>query len=162
MNYMEVPVRKKSIRDRIQLLNKGKGHYLDYLRNLAPQALLLSFVFVTGSKLNFCVIDFSNCLQTSLFYVLLLGFLIAAYANITNFLDKGFRGLVTWNRRVKTLIDKKGMKRSKQLFVFYWAIFSRKHVEFIEFTIVTFLYQILLVMVFVVAFNSAALILKKG
>lgn len=153
---------RRRIIGRIQVLNNGKGHYLDFLRNLTPQALLLSFVFVAGSKLTFSAFDCSNWFQTAVFYVLLLGFLAAAYANISNFREKCFRGLVTWNRRVKILIGKKDIKKSKQLFAILAATFSRKSVEFIEFLVVSFLFPILLVVVLVAAFNSATIMLKKG
>lgn len=44
----------------MHLLNAGRATFLEFLRNLTPQALILSIAIIAGMKLDFTRINLSN------------------------------------------------------------------------------------------------------
>lgn len=58
---------KIKVTERIQLLNGGRSHYLEFLRNLTPQIVLFSIVLLLGHNLDFTRFDPDNWVATALF-----------------------------------------------------------------------------------------------
>lgn len=62
-------------------------YYLEFIRNLTPQAFILAIAFVLGSKFTFSL-DFDNTIPTIFFGALLWMWGYAAYANISLYLER--------------------------------------------------------------------------
>ncbi|WP_444922363.1 hypothetical protein ACJJID_08650 [Microbulbifer sp. CnH-101-G] len=65
------------------ILREGRKDFLDFLRNLTPQILILSLVIMCGVQLDFTVIDFSKTGLTFIFWVLVALWGMAFWANAT-------------------------------------------------------------------------------
>lgn len=70
------------------ILDEGRAAFLDFLRNLTPQVLLLSLTFVVGAKLDLGKFDTSNWAQTLVFLSFLVTAVLAGWANTTLFISK--------------------------------------------------------------------------
>lgn len=70
------------------ILGEGRTAFLDFLRNLTPQVLLLSLAFVVGAKLDLDKIDMGNWLHTLVFLSILITAVLAGCANTTLFISK--------------------------------------------------------------------------
>lgn len=74
------------------IFTRGKKEYLEFLRNLTPQILLLTMALLTGSKLDLSRIDWSfnadSIMLTGIFYMLVFLFCSSVYVNIDCFLEK--------------------------------------------------------------------------
>lgn len=74
----------------IRIVRVGRKAYLEFLRNLTPQILLLGFAIHVGKQLDFTSIDFSNWLQTLIFWVLFISFGFAFFINYFSLLSECF------------------------------------------------------------------------
>jgi hypothetical protein len=88
----------------VYLLKEGRAAFLEFLRNLTPQILLLSLAFLVGSKLDFTRLDFSNTTPTVIFFIFVIIALMAGWANVTLLMDR-FAPMIRFRRGVR-LIDK--------------------------------------------------------
>lgn len=70
------------------LLTDGRTIFLEFLRNLTPQALLLSLAFVTGSRLDLTEWDLSNWAQTFIFLMFVALALLSGIANASLFIGR--------------------------------------------------------------------------
>ncbi|WP_338761626.1 hypothetical protein [Massilia sp. METH4] len=70
------------------LLTDGRTIFLEFLRNLTPQALLLSLAFVTGSRLDLNEWDLSNWAQTFIFLMFVALALLSGIANASLFIGR--------------------------------------------------------------------------
>jgi hypothetical protein len=82
--------------------------YLNFLRNLTPQAFLASMAWVLAARINFTRIDFSGLRETLGFYILLISFSAATYANTTRFWDDAPKNLREWRKETKSKIYPSG------------------------------------------------------
>ncbi|WP_050461908.1 hypothetical protein [Herbaspirillum autotrophicum] len=71
---------------KIYILTDGRKQYLEFLRNLTPQILIITMLIISGSKLDWSHISFSNAVGNFLFWGLLAIFITAAWANSAEFL----------------------------------------------------------------------------
>ena len=67
------------------LLSEGRGPFLEFLRNLTPQVLLIGIAAKIGSSLDFATWDAANWAETSLFVACLLLFFASVAANAMHF-----------------------------------------------------------------------------
>ncbi|WP_167544265.1 hypothetical protein [Duganella sacchari] len=70
------------------ILKEGRAAYLEFLRNLTPQILMLSLAFFVGRKIDFTQLDWAYATPTFIFYSFMLIAIFAAYANATLFMEK--------------------------------------------------------------------------
>jgi hypothetical protein len=70
------------------ILTDGRAPFLEFLRNLTPQVILLAVGLRLGAKLHPFNWDPSNWQATSLFIVVIAIWLAAVYANTTTFIEK--------------------------------------------------------------------------
>lgn len=70
------------------ILDEGRAAFLDFLRNLTPQVLLLSLALVIGTKLDFDKVDVGNWLHTLTFLSIVITAVLAGCANTTLFISK--------------------------------------------------------------------------
>jgi hypothetical protein len=82
--------------------------YLNFLRNLTPQAFLASMAWALAARINFTRIDFSGLRETLGFYILLISFSAATYANTTRFWDDAPKNLREWRKETKSKIYPSG------------------------------------------------------
>ena len=71
----------------MHLLKNGRAAFLDYLRNLTPQVLLITMAVLASNRLDFTCCDWGNTGQTALFlFFMLIGF-AAIWANASVFIE---------------------------------------------------------------------------
>jgi hypothetical protein len=154
-------MQKRKFTERVQLLGKARAHYLEFLRNLTPQILLFSFVLISGSKLDFAVIDVTNWHGTLLFYLLITYFGLAVYANSSLFYEKCFNRNSILARRVSLVIKRKKYPPHRWAAVQLCEVWKRRKVEFIEMLVVFYLLQVALAVVVVIGIRTAMQFLNK-
>lgn len=71
----------------MKILGEGRQVFLEFLRNLTPQVLLLAVVLPMGVQLDFRVFDASNWVVTLAFFACALTLLLAVLANTMQFMD---------------------------------------------------------------------------
>ncbi len=150
-NQME----KQKITDRIQLLNDGRAHYLEYLRNLTPQIIIFTILILMTTKLDFTRFDLNNWASTSLFYFLLGSFILAVYANCTIFWGRCFDGLYEWRSELHLSLNTQGIKGFRRFFAILNAFRKEKSIETIEAMIIFFFFQVAPAIVIYMAITSA-------
>jgi hypothetical protein len=71
----------------MHLLGVGRQAFLEFLRNLTPQALLLAFGLSLWAQLDFHQFDLSNWAMTLAFFSCSVTWLLAVLANMAQFID---------------------------------------------------------------------------
>lgn len=123
----------KSIKERIQLINDGREPYLNFLRNLTPQIILLSTVWLASEKFVLPPqLDFTNSFQTITFLALVGCFALAVYANTSRFLDQCFNGYEIWHTKCRRRLAISGFRGVHLNFSMMNAIYRYKFVETVE------------------------------
>lgn len=153
-----MPKRKNVLR----LTGEGSKHYLEFLRNLTPQILLFAFVLVVGSKLNFHKVDFSNWLQTMLFYVLLIAFFFAAWGNCNQLFKGCYPDMAKWARRISFRAANTNRGFYSKFYFLFVASIKMRFIVIIELLFVVVLLQIVLAVTVVASISSATNLLKMG
>jgi hypothetical protein len=148
-------MKSKSIVSRLQLLNDGRAHYLEFLRNLTPPSILLSFAFIVMHQLDFGRFDFDNWVPTVLFFFLFSGFLLAFYASSTLFYERCFSDLIAWRTDLFASLNTKGFKGRQRFFAKTAALWKEKKIEVLELVSVFFFFQICFPLVIVMAWRAA-------
>ena len=149
-------------KDVLRLPGDGSKFYLELLRNLTPQILLFAFVLVVGSKLNFSKLDFSNWLQTVLFYVLLVAFCFAAWGNCNQLLNGCYPDMPKWVRRISIKASSTNRVGLARFWFLVVAAIKMRLVVVLELIFVVFLLQIVLAVTVVASISSATNFLKMG
>jgi hypothetical protein len=151
---------KRKITDRLQLLNDGRTHYLEFLRNLTPQIILFSVTLLLMVKLDFTRIDLNNKLQTALFFFLLGAFALAFYANATIFYGRCFAGLLKWRSDLSESLRAQDIKGHRLFVAKLRAIWDERLVEVLEVIVVFWFFQIALALVIAMSLHQATSILQ--
>lgn len=150
-------MKKRTIFSRIAILNSGRKAFLDYLRNLAPQIVLLSFSLLAAYKSEHNPQHEDALMVIALLF--LAAFAAACYANITLFYQDCFgenymRNFKNYNTAIHRLYKIKRYSRPKRLIMVSWITFKHKWIELAEqaFT-VGFLQITLLVLIYLAGQN---------
>lgn len=103
------------------LLGKGRGPFLEFLRNLTPMVLMGGISLVMWARLDFGKLDWSNWFDAVVFYLCLFTAVLALFANIDHFLDQAFSPL-RFDRILERFKRRKPRKRRLLLgfFVLAW------------------------------------------
>lgn len=138
----------------MQILKEGRSAYLEFLRNLTPQALLLSFALVAGRDLQPSCCYPENFKRTAVFFCFLFIWAMAVWANSSIFIEKYLVSVDRINRASRLLIRKgvKGLKGLRALLLFSWR--SERSI-FWEAVIVFLVVEFGLVVVVMAAIGSA-------
>lgn len=134
------------------ILKDGRAAYLEFLRNLTPQILMLSLAFFLGRKIDFTRFDWAYTTPTFIFYSFLLIAIFAAYANATLFMEKYSSRLQVRRgiqRIIKTQVGKK--RWAMQL-----AYFRRKWIVLLEAMLLIISIELAIAGAFIVALTSAS------
>jgi hypothetical protein len=156
------PMRKKKIRDRLQLLNDGRSFYLEFLRNLTPQIALLTVTFLLGSMLDFTRIDLSNWLPTFACFVLFGAFVLAFYVNAAIFYERLFSPWKAWRTRLERLLTAHGFHGYRRVVAKLRVTWRFRFVEFLELLAVFYFFTFALVIVMVMSMFSVLGILRTN
>ena len=70
----------------MHLLGVGRQAFLEFLRNLTPQALLLAFGLNLWMQLDFHQLDMRNWAKTAAFYICFMTWASAVFANMSQFI----------------------------------------------------------------------------
>ena len=112
----------------MHLLKNGRAAFLDYLRNLTPQALLFTMAVLASNRLELTCCYWENAGQTALFlFFMLIGF-AAVWANASVFIENYLISLNPIDLESKRLISEgvKGFAHFKALSAYAW----REHRSF--------------------------------
>ncbi|MFZ2525862.1 MAG: hypothetical protein WAW87_11195 [Candidatus Ferrigenium altingense] len=150
---------RKKIAERLELLNGGRSAYLEFLRNLTPQAVLFSFVLLIGSKLGFHY-EPDNAIPTLLFVMLLGAFGLAVYANSSLFYEHCFTNWKRWLSKMDGFLKIRRVSRWRRVVAKLRAIWRNRLIEYLEVSIAIYFIQIALGIVIFLAMQSAFAILK--
>ena len=108
-------------------LKSSRVPYLNFLRNLTPQILLLSVAWRLASKLNFDEIDISNWVPTFGFYLFVVLAFYSAYASSSLFLAEAFPGFKGW---IESQVDNiRNLKPGKRPLAFIKTILKERALE---------------------------------
>ena len=153
-------MQNKTFTNRLQLLNNGREHYLNYLRNLTPQILIFSIVILAGRKLDFTRFDFNNFEATLLFFILLGSFMLAVYANSTIFYEHCFSELKEWIAELDASLKAQNITRFQRFLLKIKAVWHERLLELSEVIILLWFPPITLAVVIGMSIPSALNILK--
>jgi hypothetical protein len=137
-------IKKREITKRLQLLNDGRAHYLEFLRNLTPQTLLLSIVWLLAAKLDFTKFDINNWFPTALFFFLFGWFALAVYASSTLFYQRCFADLIKWRSTLFKSLTFQGLTGHRRFFAKVDAVWKERFIEVLELQAVFWLFQVAL------------------
>ncbi|EIO4107045.1 TPA: hypothetical protein ACGU4U_004279 [Vibrio vulnificus] len=144
----------------MKFMHSGRKHYLEFLRNLTPQVLLLSFTFTVGSRLNFGVIDLSNWFPTVIFFVLLIAFISAFYANCYQFVSGVYGDFGRWSDKIGRAAALDGRAGLNRVMFIVCAFWRYKKIVLLEMVFILFFIQIAFSIVTVSAILAATQQLK--
>jgi len=136
---MERRKKCKPILSRLVLLGDGRCHYLEFLRNLAAQILILAICWVMAKQMDFTEFDFSNTIPTVTFYILLALAAIAYYANASLLYESCFKKTNRWIARVGIRVNRKTKNYWDRLRLKVYSVADRKLIEFLEMLIIIYM-----------------------
>lgn len=134
------------------ILKEGRAAYLEFLRNLTPQILMLTLAFFLGQKIDFTQFDLAYTTPTLIFYSFLLIAIFAAYANATLFMEKYSPSLQV-RRGVQKIIK---TRVGKQMWVMQLLYFRRRWIVLLEAMLLIFVVELAIAGAFIVALTSAS------
>lgn len=143
----------------MHILNDGRAAFLEFLRNLTPQAVILSIAIVSGIKLDFTKIDFKNIGPTLIFWMLIAIWGMAAWANNSLFLEKSLVSVKPINRASR-LFSRKGLTGIRLTCANLTYSWRNKRIVFIELVVLMLIVEFGLVVVAISAILSASSILS--
>lgn len=147
-------MKKNKFTKRITLLNGGRGPYLEYLRNLTPQSILLTFTILVLAQLD-SSFSVNNFIKLMLTLVLFGAFCLAVYANSTLFYEKCFDELKVWMKSQEDALFESGVRKFRLLGKMITLIWSERRIEIIESLVALVFLQATLAIVIISATLSA-------
>lgn len=143
----------------MQIFKSGRAPYLDFLRNLTPQAVILSVALIAGRNLEATCCYPENFKQTIIFLCFLCMWIAAVWANSSIFIEKYLVSVERLNRAAKTLrkLGFKGFSNFKGVAIHSWR---NERMIFVEALVVFAIVEFGLVTVVFSAVSTAAAIFK--
>lgn len=143
----------------MHILNEGRSAFLEFLRNLTPQALILSIAIIAGMKLDFTRFNLSNTGPTLIFLSLILIWAMAVWSNSSIFLEKSLVAAKPVNRasRLFARQNLRGIPLMRANLVYSWR---NQRVLFLELIVLMIILEFGLVVVGISAIYSASSILS--
>lgn len=137
-------MKKRRLFSRIAILNEGRKAFLDYLRNITPQTVLLSMSLLSYYKITQLPQNKAGLIFLSLAFF--FTFAAACYANITLFYQDCFGNkLKKHSARIHQLCKAMKYSRLKRLIIASRLNMRHKGVELIEQAFTVVILQITLV-----------------
>ena len=136
------------------IFSYARGPFLEFLRNLTPQILLLSIAIIMGTKLDFTKFDLSNTWNTMPFILVVGTFFAAAIANMSMFIEGSCRSIEEIDEQSKRLHSEgvKGLAHLKKLGT---LLFKKSKVLFFEVVVALLIVQVGFLAVFISSIQAA-------
>lgn len=137
------------------IFSNSKEAFLEFLRNLTPQILLLSIALVQSTNLDLRKFDIKNFLGTVPFILVITVFIAAMVANMFVFIEKSVQSIQTIDAKSQELHAQniKGAQHLSELFKSLWKI---KKVLVFELISVALIIEIGMFAVFIGAIPTAS------
>lgn len=132
-----------------------KEPFLEFLRNLTPQILLLSIAVVMSAKLDLERPDITNLWGSLPFFLVLAVFFAAMLANVLIFMEKSVKSIEVVNLRSQELFAR-NIRGVKYFFELFFALWNVKKLFLIELIFIVFVIQAGVAAVFVGAIPAAS------
>ena len=113
------------------LLNEGQRPFLEFLRNLTPQALLASTALLLGVRLDFGRVDLSNWFSTLSFFLCVAFACLAFFANMNQYFDALLASVDRFGTLARRLV-RLGVTRRWALAISLRAIWRRRPSVFLD------------------------------
>jgi len=136
------------------IFSYARGPFLEFLRNLTPQILLLSIAIIMGTKLDLTKFDLSNTWNTMPFILVMGTFFAAVIANMFMFIEGSCRSIEEIDEQSKRLHSEgiKGLAHLKELVV---LLFKKSKVLFFEVTVALLIVQVGFLAVYISSIQAA-------
>lgn len=143
----------------MHILKDGRVPYLEFLRNLTPQTVVLSFALVAGDRLQPTCCHPENMKETLIFLCFLTIWGLAAWANSSTFIEKYLVATERINRASRLLI-RSGTKGWRNMYALLFFAWRNERAVFWEVIIVFVVVEFGLVVVVMSAIGSASSFIK--
>lgn len=146
-------MKRRSAFSRIALLNEGREAFLNYLRNITPQAILLSFsLLATYKSLRSPQHEIGLKFIALSFFAI---FAVAWYANTTIFHRECIKhNIGRFSKRIHKLCETMSYSHAKRAKIVALLMFKHKKIELIEQACIAVILQATLVAIFLLAADS--------
>lgn len=108
----------------MKILGEARAPFLEFLRNLTPQVLLLVVVLPMWAQLDFHTLDPSNWLATLAFFACVATLVLAVFANTMQFVD-GYADIALKEIDKKMTAAKPRLPKVSQRLGFLWRLGKR-------------------------------------
>jgi hypothetical protein len=136
------------------LLKDGRAAYLEFLRNLTPQTIILTFALVAGYGLKPTCCYPENAKQTAIFFYLLGIWGLAFFANCSLFFERYLASVGHINRAGR-LLKKRGVVGFRNLRLVMCHTWRKERIVFIEVIVVLLILEVGLLLVVLSAVGPA-------
>jgi len=145
--------------DHMHIFKDGRAPFLEFLRNLTPQAVVLSFALIAGHRLQLSCCDPGNVKLTLLWVCFSLIWFVSVWANSSLFIEKYLVSVKRIDDEAKRLSNGgvKGFRNLRALLTFAWR---HERLIFLEAVFVFAVVEFGLVVVSLSGISSATAILK--
>jgi hypothetical protein len=106
----------------MHIFKEGRAPFLEFLRNLTPQTVVLSLALIAGHRLRPTCCHMDGAAETMLFVCFLVIWLASVWANSSLFIEKYLVSVKRINRASKLFVRSgfKGLKNFAILLKFTW------------------------------------------
>lgn len=153
---------KKKILERLELLNEGRGCFLEYMRSLTPVILFLTLAFFLSLRLTIIPFSWKAVYMGKLVGIVLFIFLalLTVYASGSIFYEKCFKNLRAWQSEQENRLRREGKKKFRYFVTVIKETWDFKFVEVLELVLSVLIAPIALGGAYVVSMFSALGYLK--
>jgi hypothetical protein len=143
----------------MHILDKGRKEYLDFLRNLTPQAILLAVAVIAKMQTSWSCCDTENIGITVTATIFFLMFAASVYANTSIFLESFIKSKSNLGAYSKALKEN-GYSRLKYTYKIFIFTFRHEFYVFLEALVILTFYVFSLTLVILFAISSADSLLR--
>jgi hypothetical protein len=144
----------------MQIFKNGRDAYLDFLRNLTPQAVIFSIALISGYGLEPTCCYPENLMKTMVFFVFLSMGMAAVWVNSSRFIEKYLVSADILNKVARRL-QKNGVKGFRNLRGVLKYSWRKERIIFVEVVVVFVIIEFGLVIVIFSAINAATTMFKN-
>lgn len=141
------------------ILKEGRAAFLEFLRNLSPQVLLLTIAAISSHNLTFTCCYAANAKLTFLAICFYVVWGAAVWANTSLFIKNCLAPAKTFDDESRRLVyaGVRGWRNMRAVLVFAW---QNERWIFLQILVIAVVVEIALVMVMLTAIGSANSLLK--
>lgn len=143
----------------MNLMKDGRKHFLEYLRNLTPQALILSFVILLGTKVEFNNVTYEKTVLIGMLLVFIAIWSLSTYANASLFFEQALGE----NKIINKYSSRIRATKIKSPYIVYLLVkhaWKQSKLYFVEVAFIITVLQGGVILVSYSAINAAAAFIK--